>query len=180
MNPASYLVNMSPSIVIDLQIPKEIWREYLWTIQPCGFFIAQHIVCLIVRKRTNWSPSLRSVSSSGSPHETRVSDFRIPRQGAPLPTEMWSLMKNQCCKKSQRRRIKGKVELQTVQQTLRKRELSSQRALKSPIGQMRIPQIQMEMNKKLLKSNLTCWGSQSELQCHQQGMTRKMITSYSH
>jgi len=36
----------------------------------------------------------------------RVSDFGIPREGATLPIEMWSLTKNQCCKKNQRQRIK--------------------------------------------------------------------------
>jgi len=34
------------------------------------------------QKKTNWSPSLRSVYSL-----SRVSDFRIPRQEAPLPIE---------------------------------------------------------------------------------------------
>jgi len=43
---------------------------------------------LIVRKGTNWSPNLRSVSSSGSLKESRVSDFEIPRKKAPLPAEM--------------------------------------------------------------------------------------------
>ena len=44
VNHASYLVNMSPSTAIDLQIPEEIWREYLWTIQSYGFSVARHIV----------------------------------------------------------------------------------------------------------------------------------------
>ena len=70
---------------------------------------------MIVRKGTNWSPSLRSVSSAGSPKESRVLGFEIPRKGALLPAEMWSLTKNQCCEKSQRWRIKRKVELQIVQ-----------------------------------------------------------------
>ena len=47
-------------------------------------------------------------------------------------------MKKQCFKISQRRRTKHKVEIQIVQQTLRKRQLSSQRALKGLTGQMRI------------------------------------------
>jgi len=60
-----------------------------------------------------------------------------------------------CCEKSQKQRIKCKVELKTVrQQTLRKRESSSQIALKSLKGQKRTPQIQMETNRRLLKSNL--------------------------
>ena len=49
---------------------------------------------------------------------------------------------------------KRKVELQTVQQTLRKKELSSQRTLKGLTGQKMTPQIQMEMNMRLLKSNV--------------------------
>jgi len=65
------------------------------------------------------------------------------------------LTKIQCCEKSQKRRIKHKVELQTVrQQTLRKRESSSQIALKGLKGQKRTPQIQMVTNRRLLKSNL--------------------------
>ena len=39
-------------------------------------------------------------------------------------------------------------------QTLRKRELSSQVALKDLKGQKRTPQIQMETNRRLLKSNI--------------------------
>jgi len=150
VNHASYLINMSPSIPIDLQIPEEIWRGVLWTIEPYEFSVAWRIVWLIVKKETNWSPSLRNVSSSGSPKQSSVLDFGIPRKGAPLPTEMWSLIKNQCCKKSQRRRIKHKVELQTVRQTLKKRKLSSQRALKGLKGQKRTPQIQIETNRRLL------------------------------
>ena len=46
------------------------------------------------------------------------------------------------------------MELQTVQQTLKRRELNSQRVLKGLKGQKRNPQIQMETNMKLLKSNL--------------------------
>jgi len=77
----------------------------------------------------------------------------------PLPVEMWFLTKIQCCEKSQKRRIKHKVELQTVrQQTLRKRESSSQIALKGLKGQKRTPQIQMVTNRRLLKSNLDRWG----------------------
>jgi len=96
---------------------------------------------LIVRKRINWSSCLRSVSLSGSPKDSRVSDFGISKKKVPLPAEMWSLIKNQCYKKSQRWRIKRKIELQTVQQTLRKRELSSQRHLKGLTSQIRTLQI---------------------------------------
>ena len=50
---------------------------------------------------------------------------------------------------------KAQVELQTVrQQTLRKRESSSQIAIKGLKGQKSTPQIQMEINRRLLKSNL--------------------------
>jgi len=63
-------------------------------------------------------------------------------------------MKNQCYNKSQRRRIKHKVKFQIVQQTLKKRELSFQRALKGLTDQKRTPQIQMETGRRLLKSNL--------------------------
>jgi len=66
------------------------------------------------QKKNKRSPSLRSVSSSGSPKESRISYFGIPRQGALSPAEMRSLMKNQCYKKTQRWRIKLKMELQTV------------------------------------------------------------------
>ena len=47
-----------------------------------------------------------------------VKSFRlgIPRKGAPLPAEMWSLTKIQCCEKSQRWRIKRKMDLQIVRQ----------------------------------------------------------------
>jgi len=48
------------------------------------------------------------------------------------------------------------VELQTVQQTLRKKDLSSHRALKILTGQMMTPQIQMGTNRRLFKSNLNC------------------------
>ena len=60
----------------------------MWIIQSYGFSVVQRIIWLIVKKRTNWSPSVRSVSSSGTPKVSRVSDFEIPRQGAPLPAEM--------------------------------------------------------------------------------------------
>jgi len=46
---------------------------------------------------------------------------------------------------------KRKVEFQTVWQTHKKRELSSQIALKDLKSQMRTSQIQMEMNMRLLK-----------------------------
>jgi len=82
------------------------------------------------QKRNKPSPSVRSLSSSGSSKESSISDFGVSRQGASLPAEMWLLMKNQYCKKGQIRKIKRKVDLQTVQQTLRKRELISQRTLK--------------------------------------------------
>ena len=68
---------------------------------------------LIVEKKQTRA-HLSSVSSSGLPKELRVSGFGISRKGAPLLAEMWSLMKNQCCKKCKRQRIKCKVELQTV------------------------------------------------------------------
>jgi len=56
--------------------------------------------------------------------------------------------------KSEMEDKKRKVELQTVRQTLRKRKLSFQKALKGLKDQKRTPQIQMEANKTLLKSNL--------------------------
>jgi len=51
-------------------------------------FGAPRIVWLIVKKETNWSASLRSISSSGSPKELRFSGFEIPRQGMPLPAKI--------------------------------------------------------------------------------------------
>jgi len=72
----------------------------MWTIQPYEFSVARPIVWLIVRKEKYWSPSLRSGSSLGSSKESRILDFEISRQGAPLPAEMWSLTTNQCYKKS--------------------------------------------------------------------------------
>jgi len=124
VNHASYQVNMSHQHLLIFRSQKRYDEESLWTIQPYVFLAAGYIVWLIVRKGTNWSPSLRSVSSSGLPKKSRVSDFKIPRKGSLLPAEKWFLMKNQYCKKSQRQRIKSKVELQTVwQQTLRKRKL---------------------------------------------------------
>jgi len=88
VNHASYLVNMSPSTTIDLQIPEEIWRG-----ESVDYSILQIFGCLAYslvdnQKRINWSSSLRSVSSSSSPKVSRVSDFRIPRKRAPLPAEM--------------------------------------------------------------------------------------------
>ena len=64
------------------RLQRRYGEEYLWTIQPYGFSVAQHIVRLIVRKGTNWSSSLKSVSSSSSPKESRVSDFGIPTRSA--------------------------------------------------------------------------------------------------
>jgi len=67
VNYASYLVNMSPSTAINLQIPEEIWRGESVDYSTLRIFDCRRIVWLIVRKGTNWSPNLRSVSSSGSP-----------------------------------------------------------------------------------------------------------------
>ena len=106
------------------------------------------------QKKNKLEFKLRSISSSSSLKESRASAFGISRQQAPLPEEMWSLTKKQCCKPSQRRRIKSKVERQIVRQTLRKKELSSHRALKGLTGQKMTPQIQMETNRRQLKSNL--------------------------
>jgi len=68
------LVNMSPSIAIDLQVLEEKWRGESVDYSTLQIFSCP-IVWLIVRKGTNRSPSLRSVSSSGSPKESRISDF---------------------------------------------------------------------------------------------------------
>jgi len=51
------------------------------------------------QKRNKLESKKRRVSSSGSPKESKVSDFGILKHGAHLPGEMWTLMKNQCCKK---------------------------------------------------------------------------------
>jgi len=56
LNHVSYLVNKSPSTVINFQIPEEIWRGE--SVEPDEFFVVQRIVLLIVRKRSNGSPSL--------------------------------------------------------------------------------------------------------------------------
>jgi len=96
--------------------------------------VALYIVWLIVRKGINWSPSIRSALSSDLPKESRVSDFGILRQRAPLPAEMWSLTKNQYSKKSQRRRIKRKEDLQTVWQTLWKKRVEFSDSPKMPDG----------------------------------------------
>ena len=88
MNHAIYLVNMSPSTAIDLQIPEKIGRREFVEYSTLWISVAHRIVWLIVRKGTNWSPNLRSVSSSGSPKESKISDFGIPRKGAHLPAEM--------------------------------------------------------------------------------------------
>jgi len=42
----------------------------------------------MVRKGTNWNPSLKNVSSSDSPKELMVSNFEILRQRVLLPAEM--------------------------------------------------------------------------------------------
>jgi len=88
VNHASYLVNMSPSLAINLQIPEEIWRGVSVNYSTLRIFGCPAYSWLIVRKETNWSSSLRSVSSLGSPKESRVLDFGIPRKGTPLPAEM--------------------------------------------------------------------------------------------
>ena len=97
VNQTINLVNMLTSTAIDLQIPEEIWRGVSVDYSTLRFFGCRIIVWLIVRKGTNWSPCLRSVSSSGSPKESKISDFGISRKGSLLPAEMWYLIKNQCC-----------------------------------------------------------------------------------
>ena len=106
VNHAIYLVNMSPSTAIDLQIPEEIWRGVSVDYSTLRIFSCSAYSFVDSQKKNKLESKSKKLSSSGSPKESRVSDFGIPRKGAPLPTEMWSLMKNQCCKKSQRWMIK--------------------------------------------------------------------------
>ena len=73
VNHASYLVNMSLSTAIDLQIPEEIWRGESVDYSTLQIFSYPTYSLVDSQKKTNWSPSLRSVSSSGSPKESRVS-----------------------------------------------------------------------------------------------------------
>jgi len=116
----SYLVNRSPSTTVDLQIPEEIWRE-----ESVNYSTLRIFDCLAYSliDSQKWN-KLESISEKyifiGFTKKSRVLDFEISRQGAFLPAEMWYLTKNQRCK-SQIRRIKYKVELQTFQQTLKKR-----------------------------------------------------------
>ena len=84
VNHASYLVNISPLTAIDPQIPEEIWRGVSVDYSTLRIFGCPSYSLVDVRKGTNWSSSLRSVSSSDSPKESRVSDFGIPRKEKPL------------------------------------------------------------------------------------------------
>ena len=79
---------MALSVTIDLKISEEIWQGE--DVKYSTLRIFDYLVYSLVdnQKGTNWSPSLRSVSSSGSPKESRVSDFGILRKRAPLPVKM--------------------------------------------------------------------------------------------
>ena len=88
VNHAIHLVNRSPSTAIDLQIPKEIWREIFVDYSTLRIFGCPDIVWMIVRKGTNWSSSLRNIFSLDSLKESKVLDFEILRQGVPLLAEI--------------------------------------------------------------------------------------------
>ena len=75
VNHASYLVNRSPSIIIDLQISEEIWCGESMDYSTLQIFGCPAYSLADSQKGANWSPSLRNISSLGLPKESRVSDF---------------------------------------------------------------------------------------------------------
>ena len=133
VNHTSYLVNMSPSTAINLLISKEIWRGESVDYSTLRIFCCPTYSLVDRQKRNKLESKSKSVSSSGSPKSQGFQSLDSEKRSAFTSRDV-IFHKESSCKKSQRRRINCKVELQTVRQTLKKRELSSQRALKGLIG----------------------------------------------
>jgi len=92
LNHGSYLVNISPSTAINLQILEEI----LWTIQPYEFSVAWHIVWLIVRKVNKLESKSKKCIFIG--FTKGVKRFRLwdPETRSTFISIDAVLMKNQC------------------------------------------------------------------------------------
>jgi len=95
-----FLVNRSPSITIDLQIPEDIWRGESVDYSTLRIFGCPAYSFVDSQKRNKLEFKTKECIFIGSPKESKVPDFGISKQGAPLPAEMSSLTKYQCCKKS--------------------------------------------------------------------------------
>ena len=154
VNHVSYLINISPSISIDLQISEEKWRGQSVDYSTLRIFGCPAYSLVDSQKRNKLESKSKKCIFIG--FTKGVKSFRI-----------WDLEKRSTftsrdvvfdeelmLQESQRQRIECKVELQTIRQTLEKKKLSSYRALKGLKGQKRTPQIQMETNRRILKSNL--------------------------
>ena len=156
MNHASYLVNMSPLTAIILQIPEEIWRGesvYYSTLQ----FFGCPTYCMVDNQKKNklkskYKKCIFIWFTKG------VKSFRLcdpKKKSAFTSRDVVFDEESRLREKSEMGdKTKHKVELQTVRQTLKKRKLSSQRALKGLKVQKRTPQIQMDIDTRLLKSYL--------------------------
>ena len=94
----SYLVNMSPFISIDFQIPEEIWRgesvDYL-TLQ---IFDCPTYNLVDSQKRNKLESKSKRCYFIGFTKGTKVYRLYDQEKKSALLAEMWSLMKIQCCK----------------------------------------------------------------------------------
>ena len=76
MNHTSYLVNRSPLIVIDLQIAGDKWGGEFVDYSTLQIFSCPAYSLVNSQKRNKLESKSKSVSSSGSPKESRI--FRLP------------------------------------------------------------------------------------------------------
>jgi len=130
-------------------------EESPWTIQPYGFSVAWHIVWLIVRKGTNWSPSLKSVSSSGSPKESRVSDRPWdPKKRSAFTSRDVIFDEESMLQEKSEMEDKAQGGASDSSEDTQEKKVEFLESPKKPERSKRTPQIQMETNRRLLKSNL--------------------------
>jgi len=134
----SYLVNMSPSIVVDLQIPEEIWWEEsvnFSTLRIFGFLTYNLVDSQKKNKLKSKSKRFYFISFTKG---TKTYKLWHPEKRMSLLAKMWSLMRIQCCNQTQKQITRRKEDLQTVHQILRERSLSFQMTPTSPLGKWRL------------------------------------------
>jgi len=150
----SYLVNMSPSTAIDLQIPEEISREESVDYSTLRIFICP-VYSLVDSEKRN---KLESKSK-----KCIFTKFIKGVKGSVLwDPEKMSAFTSKDVVFDEKLILQEKSEMEDKAQggasdsstdTQEKKVEFSERP-ERPTGQKRTPQIQMEMNRRLLKSNL--------------------------
>jgi len=167
VNHASYLVNMSPSIAIDLQIPEKVWRGESVDYSTLRIFSCPMYSLVDSQKWSKLESKSKKCIFIG--FTKKVKDLRLwdPEKRSALTSSDVIFDEESILQEKSETEDKAQGGVLDSWVDNQEKKVKFSKSPKRPEGSEEDSSIQMEINRRLLKSNLDRWGSQLESWCYQ-------------